>query len=93
MKTEVIISNVLRLGVWLSMALIVTGSGWHFIAGGGAQSAGVLTAGLALLIVTPVLRVATSLVLFWLEGDKVYVIITAVVLVLLALSFILGYSP
>ncbi|MDR2462167.1 MAG: DUF1634 domain-containing protein [Verrucomicrobiales bacterium] len=90
MKPEPVISNVLCLGVWMSVALMVTGSGWCFIAGADSLSVGVLTAGLALLIATPVLRVAASLVLFWLERDRIYMLITAVVLAVLAGSFILG---
>jgi uncharacterized membrane protein len=90
MKTELVISNVLRLGVWSSMALIAGGSGWHFLAGDSLSAARLVTAGLVLLIVTPVLRVAASLVLFAVERDKIYTLVTAAVLLLLALSFILG---
>jgi uncharacterized membrane protein len=90
MRTERVISNVLRIGVWSSMALIASGSGWHFLAGGTSSAARLVTAGLVLLIATPVLRVAASLVLFALERDRAYMLITAVVLLTLALSFILG---
>lgn len=37
-------------------------------------------AGLIVLIATPVLRVATSVVGLWLEGDRLYVAITLAVL-------------
>ncbi|MDR1305487.1 MAG: DUF1634 domain-containing protein [Verrucomicrobiales bacterium] len=90
MKTELVISNVLRLGVWSSMALIASGSGWHFLSGDSASAARLVTAGLVLLIATPVLRVAASLALFAVERDKIYTLVTAAVLLLLALSFILG---
>lgn len=46
--------------------------------------------GLLLLIATPVARVAFSIVAFALEGDRLYVAITAVVLALLVLSFAVG---
>jgi uncharacterized membrane protein len=46
--------------------------------------------GLLLLIATPVLRVAVSVVLFALERDYLYVGITLFVLAVLALSFFLG---
>lgn len=46
--------------------------------------------GLLLLIATPVLRVLLSLVVFVRQRERVYVLITAVVLMLLLLSFILG---
>lgn len=46
--------------------------------------------GLVLLIATPVLRVFVSIIAFALEKDRVYVVITSLVLVLLILSFVLG---
>ena len=49
-----------------------------------------MVAGLLLLIATPVLRVAVSIFAFVYEKDKVFVIITSIVLGLLLLSFILG---
>jgi len=49
-----------------------------------------VTVGLLLLIATPVVRVAVSVVAFALERDARYVAITALVLALLTLSFVLG---
>ena len=46
--------------------------------------------GLLLLIATPVMRVAVSIVAFMYERDLTYVIITSMVLLLLLLSFVLG---
>ncbi|HEY7349789.1 MAG TPA: DUF1634 domain-containing protein [Ktedonobacterales bacterium] len=46
--------------------------------------------GLLLLIATPVIRVASSVVIFVLERDYAYVLITLVVLVVLVISFLLG---
>jgi uncharacterized membrane protein len=46
--------------------------------------------GLLLLIATPVMRVAVSVVAFLLERDWIFVAITSVVLALLILSFFLG---
>jgi uncharacterized membrane protein len=46
--------------------------------------------GLLLLIATPVLRVAASVVIFALERDYAYVFITLVVLLILIVSFLLG---
>ncbi|MDR0534369.1 MAG: DUF1634 domain-containing protein [Verrucomicrobiales bacterium] len=54
------------------------------------NGSGILVIGLLILIATPVLRVATSLVLFAREKDRVYTVITAVVLALLVLCFVLG---
>ncbi len=46
-------------------------------------------AGLIVLLATPVLRVATSVLGFWLEGDRLYVAITLAVLVILLGSIFL----
>jgi uncharacterized membrane protein YfcA/uncharacterized membrane protein len=50
----------------------------------------VITLGLLLLIATPVIRVAASIVAFALEGDRRYVVITSVVLLILLFSLFLG---
>lgn len=50
----------------------------------------IIVVGLLLLIATPVLRVAASVVAFWLERDRRFVIITLVVLGILIASFFLG---
>lgn len=50
----------------------------------------IVTLGLLLLIATPVARVAVSIAVFVIERDRLYVVITTVVLGLLLLSFILG---
>jgi uncharacterized membrane protein len=46
--------------------------------------------GLLLLIATPVMRVAVSVLIFVHQRDWTFVVITSVVLVLLVLSFVLG---
>jgi uncharacterized membrane protein len=50
----------------------------------------IVTAGLLLLILTPVVRVAVSIFAFIYQVDRVFTVITAVVLFLLLLSFFLG---
>jgi uncharacterized membrane protein len=50
----------------------------------------VAAAGLLLLILTPILRVAVSVLMFLLERDRPFVLITAAVLAALVLSFLLG---
>lgn len=54
------------------------------------QPQAVIMLGLLLLIATPVVRVATSMVAFALERDRKYVIITFIVLTILLLSLFLG---
>jgi len=49
-----------------------------------------LSLGLISLITTPFVRVAGSLVAFAFEGDRRYVVVTAIVLVVMCLSVLLG---
>lgn len=118
---DIAISNLLRGGVLLSVAVIAIGlfitfghhrdyfssrpalgelteTGVHFpnslggVIHGIAQMHGqaIITAGLLLLIATPVARVAFSIAIFVVERDRLYVAITTLVLALLLLSFFLG---
>ncbi|MDB5295861.1 MAG: hypothetical protein JWO31_1844, partial [Phycisphaerales bacterium] len=49
-----------------------------------------IVVGLMLLIATPVLRVAVSVAAYAVQRDRAFVLITAGVLALLVLSFVLG---
>lgn len=51
---------------------------------------GLVTIGLGVLILTPVLRVAASTLVFWQQRDRVFTVITSVVLGLLLFSLLLG---
>lgn len=46
--------------------------------------------GLLILIFTPVLRVAVSVIAYMVERDRIFVLITLIVLLLLIVSFLLG---
>jgi uncharacterized membrane protein len=117
---ELLISNVLRLGVGLSLALVTGGMlltfvhhpdyfysaqalqrltaperGPHGLAevlGGvmNARGQAFVMVGLLVLMATPVLRVALSLLVFGRQKDRAFVTLTSVVLSLLVLSFLLG---
>ncbi|EQD39961.1 membrane protein containing DUF1634, partial [mine drainage metagenome] len=50
------------------------------------QPTAIITAGLLVLLATPVLRVAVSIVAFAIEKDRTYIIITAIVLAILLFS-------
>jgi uncharacterized membrane protein len=54
------------------------------------QGRAIVIAGLFLLILTPVMRVAISIVAFAIERDWIFTVITSLVLALLILSFFLG---
>jgi uncharacterized membrane protein len=50
----------------------------------------IIMVGLVLLIATPVLRVAISIFAFAFQHDRIFVVITSIVLILLLVSFFLG---
>ena len=54
------------------------------------RSRGLIQLGLLLLVATPVARVAFSIVAFALEGDRIYIVVTLVVLGVLLYSLIGG---
>lgn len=54
------------------------------------QGQAVVMVGLLLLIITPILRVAVSILAFIYERDYTFVLITSGVLLILLLSFVLG---
>lgn len=51
----------------------------------------IMMLGLFCLILTPVLRVVVSIYAFYKEQDHLYVVITVLVLIILLISFIIGY--
>jgi uncharacterized membrane protein len=50
------------------------------------RASGLIQFGLLLLVATPVVRVAFSIVAFGLEGDRIYVVVTVIVLSILLYS-------
>ncbi len=57
---------------------------------GEGRGQAIVMLGLLMLIATPVARVAFSIVAFAVERDRLYVTITAIVLALLVISFVIG---
>lgn len=119
--TELLISNLLRAGVLLSIALVLTGVGVMFahnpayftsssematiksssfsfptslpavVRGiGHFEGRALVMAGLLVLIATPVMRVAVSILAFIHLRDRTFVVITSTVLTLLLVSLFLG---
>ena len=78
----------------------LTRPGAHFpttlsdVAAGVRRGSGqaIVMAGLLLLIATPVARVAFSIVVFLIEGDRLYVMITTAVLLILLIGFVTGLA-
>ena len=120
-RFELVISEVLRLGVTLSLATILVGLGLMFthhpdylrssadlarLTSPGAalphnlpdvikgvrvwRGQAVVALGLTMLILTPILRVAVSIIAFAIERDRVFIAVTSAVLGVLLLSFMLG---
>jgi uncharacterized membrane protein len=50
----------------------------------------IIVLGLLLLLATPLVRVLVSIIAFAIEGDRLYVIITSIVLLILLISFLSG---
>ena len=84
---DLAISWLLRIGVLLSASVIMVGMIVH-LAGGNGRT--IITAGLLILIATPVARVAFSIFIFLKEKDRLYVAITSAVLAILLFSFFVG---
>jgi uncharacterized membrane protein len=120
-RFELIISEILRLGVTLSLATILVGLVLMFVhhpdylrssadlarltSPGAAlphslrdviegvriwRGQAVVALGLTMLILTPILRVAVSIIAFVIERDRVFIAVTSAVLAVLLLSFMLG---
>ena len=120
-QVELLISNLLRVGVIASLAVVTIGTVVSFVhhpdyiksspaltgltSPGGAfphtiadawsalregRGQAIVVFGLLLLIATPVVRVAVSIVAFAYERDRAFMAITSTVLILLLLSFFLG---
>ena len=117
---ELLISNLLRLGVVLSLSLVTVGMSLTFFHhpdyflsvqalqrltapergphdltsvladAMNARGQALVMVGLLVLMATPVLRVALSLLVFSRQRDRIFTGVTAGVLALLVLSFVLG---
>ncbi|HKV51019.1 MAG TPA: DUF1634 domain-containing protein [Gemmatimonadaceae bacterium] len=68
---------------WRSLAQVVRG-----VAAGNAEA--IMQAGVVLLIATPIARVALTLIAFAIRKDRLYTVISAIVLVLLAYGLLGG---
>ena len=120
-QVEILISNLLRIGVITSLSIVALGTFLSFahhpdyVSSSGElarhinhkanyphtpsevfselrrfRGRAVVALGLLLLVATPVMRVAVSVFAFIYERDLKFVFITATVLALLLLSFVLG---
>jgi uncharacterized membrane protein len=120
-QVELVISDLLKIGVVASLAIVVIGTvvsftrhpqylksntdlsqltehaavfphtlSETFTSIRHGEGRGIIILGLLLLVATPVMRVAVSILGFVYERDWGFVLITSTVLALLLLSFVLG---
>lgn len=85
---EILLSRLLQYGTLAATGLIAIGVAVSLARG--PWGIGIATAGIALLILLPALRVAAMLVFFVRAGDFRYGAIAALVLFIISLSFFLG---
>jgi uncharacterized membrane protein len=89
-RREQIVAGLLWYGTWIASAIIATGMivGWLQKFAGSflfdLSGYDVVKAGVALFILLPVARVALMLMIFLRERDYVYVMISALVLLIIA---------
>jgi uncharacterized membrane protein len=85
---EILLGRLLQYGTLAATGLIACGLALSVARV--AWGLGVATAGIALLILLPALRVAAMLIFFVRAGDYRYGAIAALVLFIISLSFFLG---
>lgn len=85
-RLELLLAGLLRYGTWLAAAVTVLGLALA------SHPAGlrIVTAGIALFILLPVLRVLLMLFVFIAQRDYKFVAITAIVLTVIVAGCILG---
>ena len=91
---HLLLASVLYRGTWLGWSVIALGLTLPMAGWSGASSTmtctRIVTAGIALLIVLPVLRVFLMLVVFVRERDFLFSAIAMLVLVIIVLGSVLG---
>jgi uncharacterized membrane protein len=96
-RLERLLATVLHYGTYLASGVIAVGlvlgvidqhAGAHLPAV--LSSTHIVTAGIALLILLPVLRVALMLIVFAIDRDRRFVAIAALVLLIILAGFVLG---
>lgn len=100
-RLEGMLARLLNYGTWFSSAVTALGLALVLVEGyvgasafGGPSGTTIVTAGIALLIMLPVLRLALMLIVFLRERDYMFGIIAAAVLTIIALGTALGlYLP
>ena len=85
------LGTVLTVGTRISTAVLAMGLAATFLLPGSIVTHGLLTVGLLVLLLTPVARVAVSVVGYLGERDWLFVFYTSIVLALLIASFVAAF--
>ena len=91
-RLEHALGRLLQAGVLTSAACLAVGLTAWMISGPGAAANAALTLGLIVLMATPILRVVVSLVVYVRMRDWFFVLTTAAVFVLLAITVTLAWT-
>lgn len=93
-ELDQLLARVLQRGTWLGSTVIALGMALPIIGGSGASSAmmctRIVTVGIALIIILPVLRVLLMLIVFVRERDFRFSAIATLVLAIIVLGSVLG---
>ncbi len=89
-RLEPLLARMLTLGTWLATAIILLGIGLKLIGGAGAAGVALVTAGIVIFLLLPVLRVLLMLLVFVGDGDYRFGAIAALVLAIIGLGAALG---
>jgi uncharacterized membrane protein len=95
LRLESLLAGVLNFGTWLASTVIAAGIGLSLFYRGTTFLKGiqVMTAGIGLLILLPILRVIIMLIVFAKERDYKFAVAATVVLLILFAGFAVGSCP
>jgi uncharacterized membrane protein len=89
-RLELMLGRLLHAGVIVSAVCLATGLGLWMLRGPSTPSNAALTAGLVVLMATPIMRVVVSLVAYIRMRDWFFVLTTVMVFLLLAVTVTLA---
>lgn len=89
-KGDILVARMLRIGSTIAASLIAVGLMVALAGLAPNLSTTLVTAGLVVLVLTPVLRVVTAFLAFLRERDFIYAFFSFLVLVALAIGVVLG---
>jgi len=89
---ELVLARLLRVGSFIAAVLLATGIGIMLLLGHGRGATRLITAGLVVLMATPIMRVLTAGAIFVRERDWRFALFCLVVLCALAAGIVLGHG-